>query len=281
MSIMLLRQQYHQFVGSRILRIHEGIPNIADRSSKSSVAISRLIFEYLNFANQFEPIVGQVKGNQFELVTKGFLEQSFKLLQHLRPGQWVFRINSSIADYEQYKHMALLKRVLDENAALKSVLGLDYLVTPDIVVCRYPIHDDELNLIAPVVDKDLPVSQHTPLRIHNHAKIYPLLHASISCKWTLRSDRAQNVRTEALNLIRNRKGHTPHIAIVTAEPLPTRLASIALGTGDLDCVYHFALPELQRAVEATQNEDQRDILETMVQGSRLRDISDLPLDLAI
>jgi hypothetical protein len=46
-------------------------------------------------------------------------------------------------------------------------------------------------------------------------------------------------RSTGLNLIRNRKGHTPHIAAMTAEPLPTRLASLALGTGDLDCVLSF------------------------------------------
>ena len=43
----------------------------------------------------------------------------------------------------------------------------------------------------------------------------PILHASVSAKYTMRSDRAQNSRTEALNLIRNRKGHLPHIVVVT------------------------------------------------------------------
>jgi hypothetical protein len=109
----------------------------------------------------------------------------------------------------------------------------------------------------------------------------PLIHASVSCKLTLRSDRAQNARSEALNLIRNRKGHAPHIAVVTAEPLPSRLSSLALGTGDIDCVYHFALPELQRAVDAEGNEDSCESLKIMVEGKRLRDIADLPLDLAV
>jgi hypothetical protein len=68
---------------------------------------------------------------------------------------------------------------------------------------------------------------------------------------------------------------------VTAEPLPTRLASLALGTGDLDCVYHFALPELREAVEKTDSEDQLEMLLGMINGRRLRDISDLPFDLAI
>ena len=107
------------------------------------------------------------------------------------------------------------------------------------------------------------------------------MHASISCKWTIRSDRSQNTRTEALNLIRNRKGRLPHIVAVTAEPLPTRLAALALGTGDLDCVYHFALHELQDSIKEINNEDQLDMLMMLIDGRRLRDISDLPFDLAI
>ena len=108
-----------------------------------------------------------------------------------------------------------------------------------------------------------------------------LWHASISCKWTIRSDRSQNARTESLNLIRNRKGNTPHIVIVTAEPLPNRIASLALGTGDLDCVYHMALNELKHAVDQIQDETLLDTFSMLVDGKRLRDISDLPFDLAV
>ena len=74
----------------------------------------------------------------------------------------------------------------------------------------------------------------------------------------------------------------PHIVAVTAEPLPSRLASLALGTGDIDCVYHFALVELQEAVASlTMEEEARRMLSDLIQGRRLKDISDLPLDLAI
>lgn len=48
-----------------------------------------------------------------------------------------------------------------------------------------------------------------------------------SAKWTMRSDRAQNSRTEALGLIRNRKENLPHIAVVTGEPLPGRFGFIS------------------------------------------------------
>ncbi len=60
-----------------------------------------------------------------------------------------------------------------------------------------------------------------------------------------------------------------------------RIASIALGTGDLDCVYHFALPELHRAVVKIASEDSVELMDNMIRGNRLKDISDLPLDLAV
>ena len=97
----------------------------------------------------------------------------------------------------------------------------------------------------------------------------------------MRSDRSQNSRTEALNLIRNRKGGLPHIVTVMAEPMPSRISSVALGTGDIDCTYHFALYELQRAVAEVGSQDAQEMLHIMVEGGRLKDISDLPLDLAV
>lgn len=97
----------------------------------------------------------------------------------------------------------------------------------------------------------------------------------------MRSDRAQNSRTEALNLIRNRKGRLPHIVVVTAEPTGSRLASLALGTGDIDCVYHIALPEVLDAAKEIDATDTVDMLELLIDGKRLKDITDLPLDLIL
>jgi hypothetical protein len=48
------------------------------------------------------------------------------------------------------------------------------------------------------------------------------------------------------------------------------LASLAQGTGDLDCVYQIALPELIEACK-DENENVQEILEILVQGKRLRD----------
>jgi hypothetical protein len=62
--------------------------------------------------------------------------------------------------------------------------------------------------------------------------------------------------------------------------LPGRIAAIALGTGDIDCVYHFALNELVEVLQEQQRET-LELVETMMDGKRLRDISDLPLDLVL
>jgi hypothetical protein len=69
--------------------------------------------------------------------------------------------------------------------------------------------------------------------------------------------------------------------IGSQEPLPTRIATLALGAGDIDCVYHFVLSELKAAIEELDNQYLLEPLVSMIEGKRLRDISDLPFDLAV
>ena len=178
----------------------------------------------------------------------------------------------------QYEHLAALDDAAKNSPELAAALGADYLIKPDVVIVRYPEDDIAINAREPLLN-GRQAANHTPLRRANSE--VPILHASISCKWTIRSDRAQNARSEGLNLVRNRKGRLPHIAVVTAEPMPNRIASIALGTGDIDCVYHIALPELRASVQDLDLDDAAESLETMIGGKRLRDISDLPFDLTI
>ncbi|RME46945.1 MAG: restriction endonuclease [Caldilineae bacterium] len=283
MSIDDLRQKYHRRICERILYLKTGnIPNFADKHSRPSVALAQKIveqFQQRGYPLQTKQPTGQTAGTTFEEVTRDFLEEAFKLLRHLRPGEWKFHVNDKIERYEQYEHLAILGKTLKEHKELRAALG-DYIIKPDIVISREPVSDDEINQPGEIVSGKAGISQLTPLRASNAENPKPILHASISCKWTIRSDRSQNAPTERLNLIRNRKGHTPHIAIVTAEPYPQRIASLALGTGDIDCVYHIALPELQNAAEAYNNEAVLDMLDTLIRGKRLRDISDLPFDLA-
>ena len=284
MAIAQLRREYHRRICEQIVRLQKDgsttYPNFADKGSKASRAIALGIINRLGFFPSSARISGQATGRLFESITRDFLREAFALLHHLRPGNWYYSIQAPISDFEQYEHLARLEHVIRGDNELASALGKDYIITPDIVVGRQPVSDEEINREGLVVTEEEPFAKFTPLRRVNFEAPRPILHASISCKWTLRSDRGQNARTEALNLIRNRKGHLPHVVAVTAEPLPTRIASLALGTGDLDCVYHFALPELRDSIEELGNEDQLDMLTILIEGRRLRDISDLPFDLA-
>jgi hypothetical protein len=283
--IQKAREQYHKsLIDNNVLTITaDGIASNADSSNVPSKAIAKIIAERLGAVTGVK-VKGQTAGTLFEQITMQFVADTFPKLQHLRPGMWtVLNLGNQSAiktsDFAQYEHLAYLAKIVNDNKQLSTMLGNDYMVAPDVVVYRDLYEDAELNNDSVIVTDT--VCKMADLRKKNGGK--PILHASISAKWTMRSDRAQNSRTEALNLIRNRKGHLPHIVVVTGEPLPSRLASLALGTGDLDCVYHFALYELMDAVQEYGKQGREDIVETLenlINGKRLKDISDLPLDLS-
>ncbi len=275
------RRQFHKDL-LEILTVKSGVASNADRKNAGSKRVALRLAELLA-AKEGERKKPQTLGTHFELAVSNFIRTSLKSLKHVRAGRWeVVHVKSrgkeEISQYSQYSHLSKLAGILKNDPSLEAYLGNDYSISPDVVVIRHPVKDAEINKTSNVVDQE--IARNTELR-HKNSKL-PILHASISTKWTMRSDRAQNTRTEALNLIRNRKGRLPHVMAVTAEPLPSRLASIAVGTGDVDCVYHIALYELEKAVEAEtgKNGDKmKQKLSIMIEGKRLKDISDLPLDL--
>ena len=276
------RKHYHErLLQEGILTVDKnGVPSNADKASKLSVKIAAGIAERL-MAGEHEKSVGQTSGAKFEQINMEFLAATFPKLQHLRPGEWTItklgnRNAIKTSSFTQYQHLEYLNRLMEYDKQLAASMGNDYMVAPDVVVYRQPVSDEEIN--RPQVFVDDSVCTMADLRKKYNS--LPILHASISAKWTMRSDRAQNSRTEALNLIRNRKGNLPHIVVVTGEPMPARIASLALGTGDIDCVYHFALYELIEAVKEADAEDALETLRVLTEGKRLKDISDLPMDLA-
>jgi len=285
MTIVELRSKYHSRICEEIIRIIKKAgtreyPGITDGSNTASREIAWELVNLIGYKPNDGNISIQTAGELFKLITKDFLEKAFDLLQHIRPGKWICSSIAETSEFDDYGDLTRINRIIKGNRELATTLGQDYVVSPDIIIAREPISDDEINRTQKLINASDAVARLTPIRKTNVEIPKPILHASISCKWTLRSDRAQNTRTEALNLIRNRKGKLPHIVAVTAEPTPIRIASLALGTGDIDCVYHFALNELKTAIENIKNEDQLDMLNMLIEGRRLRDISDLPFDLA-
>ena len=277
------RKRYHEsLLREGVLTIDKnGVPSNADKSSKLSINIALGIANRL-MGETHDKSVGQTSGAKFEQLNMEFLTNTFPKLQNLRPGAWHItklgnRNSMKTSSFAQYEHLEYLNRLTAYDRKLAASMGNDYMVAPDVVVYRETVSDEEINNAQVFVDDT--VCTMADLRKKNGG--LPILHASVSAKWTMRSDRAQNSRTEALNLIRNRKGNLPHIVVVTGEPMPARIASLALGTGDIDCVYHFALYELVEAVKDIGAEDALEMLNVLIDGKRLKAISDLPMDLAI
>ena len=262
------RKHYHKaLLSNGVLTIDaKGIPSNADSSSKLSINIARGIADRL-MAEIREKSVGQTSGAKFEQINMQFLSDTFPKLQNLRPGKWHIaklgnRNAMKTSSFSQYEHLEYLSQLTRSDARLAASMGNDYMVAPDVVIYRETETDDSINKPTVIVDDS--VCKLAALRKSNGG--LPILHASISAKWTMRSDRAQNSRTEALGLIRNRKGHLPHIVVVTGEPMPARLASLALGTGDIDCIYHFALYVLVKAVNDAQSVDSIEVLDMLIHG---------------
>ncbi len=277
-EIAKLREQFQRQVCSGAIFLkRDRTPSIADTSSNLSCSLARGIIEEFGYSLGSTRISGQTAGSKFEAAVREFIKSTMKVLEHLRPADWIYSVHGDISEFVQYRHLATLNELIQANKVAQTALG-DYVVKPEVIVARTPVADEAINKHWVIVHEG-GIPYLTPLRRTNQEEASPILHASISCKLTLRSDRSQNARTEGLNLIRNRKGHTPHIAVVTAEPMPTRIASLALGTGDIDCVYHFCLNELVKVTKESRNEAVQDSLDTMIIGNRLRDIADLPFDL--
>jgi hypothetical protein len=293
------RRAFHAVLNQKVFSHINGVLSTADTGNRTSKDIAWGIANRIGLPEEGKKLPGQKAGNEFEIATTAFLKETFLKLGHLRPGDWVVKKIGAqdeeeqpltgkqqekdlkklikIAHYEQYRHLTAIAEAVRENPELAASLGSDYIIKPDIVIFRHLASDDQINAHQPLIDDS--IAKLSSLRKSSEGS--PLLHASISCKLTIRSDRSQNARSEALNLIRNRRGKLPHIVVVTGEPLPSRLESVALGSGDIDCVYHFALPELQQTVKDLHLADAEKSVRTMVAGRRLKDIADLPLDLAV
>ena len=230
-ALSKFRSAYHaELISSGTLSINAGTASNADSSNRRSKAIALHVAEALNVKTTKKKLKGQTLGQQFERCSASFLKDAFALFEDRRPGLWEFiQLTASgqhLQGYEQCRHLGDLAAIAKEKPELAAALGNDYVIAPDVVILQHPEPDSVLDPSGMHLDPT--VATHASLR--KKFQPLPILHASISCKWTVRSDRAQNSRAEALNLLRNRKGRAPHIAVILGELTPSRIASIALGT---------------------------------------------------
>ncbi len=252
---------------------HGRTSNIADIDNRVSCAIARSFTERIETQYQLaiseEPLKVE-PGTQLQNVIRDWLNteiQARKLQETL-----IANCNEPLDHFYQYQHLEELRRLVrdDSTGELEIVLGGEYVVKPDVIVewKNRPWRD------LVIQEKDLIVRESS----------HRFLHASVSCKWTIRSDRVQNVRLEAANIIRKRRGRPPHFVCVTCEPFPLRLAAVAGGDGDLDCTYHLDLQNLWSAVADLAANDKAFVshlnkLEILIRARKLRPLIELPQDL--
>jgi hypothetical protein len=233
------------------------VPNTADTANAGSIALAASILDKLGVPRDVASgVKNPQSGRPLELAVASTLQADLPKLDPSR--QWIVgEASRPITDFLQYDHLKKVDQLVKANAELRTTLGMDYIIKPDVVVGLPSRHADEPDF----------------------------LHAAISCKWTIRSDRVQNIRHENNQMIRHRRERLPHLVTVTAEPLPSRLAAIARGTGEVDAVYHiaydaldFAVTELGRANLLTS--DQVDAWHEVTGQGRVRPYSDLAQTLA-
>ncbi len=225
------------------------VPNSADVDNPASLSLAAAVLEALGMPNPnalgSTPPTGSPPANPGPLLeerVKDHLAQELPRLDVQR--RWQVRRGVPITSYAQFQHLTGITTAIAGDPNLRVTLGRDYLITPDVTVGL------------------LDTPTFTP---------HPWLHAAVACKWSIRSDRVQNIRHENRNMIAHRRGRLPHLITVTAEPLPSRLASIARGTGEVDVTYHLAYDELDQAVRSQGSPSQRDEWAEVTGQGRVRD----------
>jgi len=232
------------------------VPNVADVDNLESLTLSAAMLKALGIPNpNLDPSVVPAAlpsnaGASLENWVRDLLAHNLPVLGPSR--EWDVQRGQLITRFAQYQHLTALDALIESDPNLRVSVGNDYLIKPDVTVGL--MGDASLHGL-------------------------PFLHAAVSCKWSIRSDRVQNVRHEFNQMIRHRRGRQPHLVTVTAEPLPTRLASIARGTGEVDASYHIAFDELEAAVAASSNVGQQQAWAEVVGQGRLKSFNDLAFDL--
>lgn len=182
------------------------------------------------------------------------------------------RVSFQLTDYWPYSTPPS-RQADDGDEQAYRALGRGHLIQPDVIVWKE----------RPLTFTKVVEGEARPFVVEGRH-----LFACISGKATIRSDRSQSSRYEGAAMSRWRRARPPHIVVVTTEPVPSRLGSLAWGLGDLDCVYHVNLSALYDAVTRAEEECGRrarktagssEELKDLVEHARLKDVSQLFDDL--
>jgi len=268
-----------------------GNPNTSDNNDRQSKDIGHALFRILDVP---EGQVGPTDaGAALEEAVRGHLASirpdleiqrsrpAFHFEQYAHMSVFpTFRRSHSAAETSLARLLAAIDRVGDVNvhATLASELeqARANLRLQDALVVELISHMPEEALLK----VDVTVAETRPLGL-------PIVHAAISSKWSLRTDRAQDCVSQGAKLVAQRRGRMPHFAVVTIEPRPAMLKILGDGSGSIDCVYHLNLPALTLAWESlAANQKHPETwspyrsFRRLVDQRRLRDYDDLVAEVA-
>ena len=244
------RQEYHWSLQQRLWSVSGGLPSNSDPASRISVEIGFALAEALGATADLPQLDGPAAGVEFERRTTRFIESALSCVDEVTQADWRIETGTSIAEFKRYDHLNGARHAAATNNQLATVLYDDHSLAPGIFVGRKLKSN------------------------HPASSGLAVLSGVVACKWMIPRDIGQM----AINLLRCPEVPAERVAVVTAEPLPGRMASIAIGTGQ-PCTYHVALKELQDILAQTRWYESQEMLDIMVDQGRLRDILDLPLDL--
>ena len=146
------------------------VPNAADVDSAESMRIAAGVLDALGVPRDEASEVPKDPGGPLE---QAVCDQLRAALPGYRTGRdWLVRRDQVITGFDQYAHLKEVHALVRASPQLRISVGMDYLIKPDVTV----------GLAGVRTGSGLPP-----------------LHAAISCKWTIRSDRVQNIKHNCLH----------------------------------------------------------------------------------
>ncbi|MFE9019113.1 NgoMIV family type II restriction endonuclease [Streptomyces sp. NPDC007808] len=256
---------------SSLCGYRDGRPNTSDKSDSGSVALGKVFFEAMGIpADAAPPEQGDERktvGNLMASLLSADLED---ILKEKAPHLTV-EPERAFTGFEQFTHLSAARELrgdmakevtqaVNELEKYSSRVGLDEealeKLTGHLGKIREQIRLTEsrrrelLNLLGEesLLKLDVTVSRELTGDSYETSPLRHLV-AGLSLKWTLRTDRAQDCRSQGAKMAALRRGRMPHFAAVTMEPRPSMLALLGRGSGDIDCVYHLHLHALSDAID--------------------------------
>ena len=148
------------------------VPNFADVDSAESMRIAAGVLDRLKVAANDPSNVPKDPGGPLEQAVRDHLVWTLPVLHPDRV--WVVERGEIITRFDQYAHLSEVDALVRANPQLRVTVGMDYLIRPDVTVAIGNVQT---------------------------ASRLPPLHAAVSCKWTIRSDRVQNIRHECFLIL--------------------------------------------------------------------------------